>query len=420
MLDKYKDLKMAVLCLKSKDTSNEIIVNKSFEELFFRAKKKQESSENFLRVFSKKLVGKEEIHFHGTCYFIDLLLDGGDQYFFFSATSNSVNKSFLWIKHDLLNILNPIMGFSDVLLEMTGLPNDEKELISKIHQNSKKMYRQIDKLSLLQNLNVRNQIFAAEEYQLLDFVNEMADILLVNKYIDIPSTIHIQDDAYITAQIANHDFRSALETQIHFFLSYQNIKQANFNVVAQGEFLTLIIEFDNCIVPENYFQELLQMEKFLSECKYIDKVQIPGLNYLLLLQIVNILFGEVEITNETENKYELKIHFPISNYKKGGIHTTDNQSNNSNYNYKNSIDLSHLNDDLFKKIKKILKSFDGLIILDEWEKFAIKLERANKADQDKNILAITNNIREAIRLFDVDRLKKIHSDCRNAFLLSSD
>lgn len=410
LLGKFKDAHVPILALNKSD---EIIeANKSFSLIFLKTL--PASKEEFLETFLEKIAVEKQVQYNGCCFNIDKFAENGIDYYLFSKNNNSTSQSFLWLKHDLLNILNPIMGFSDVLLESETIEPDELELIEKIHQNSKKMYYQIDRLATLQNLSNSKQVIKAEEYKVSDFFYEMADILWVNKLIDYPSRVNIKPEANVTANISNHNLRSILEGQIVFMLSFQDKKKVDFNILVKDNTVIVQIEFETSQFPINYLEEMQTLEKFSNNCLEIKSIQTTGLNYLLLSQIIGAINGGIFVHNKN-NQYYLELSFPIKTRIKEEIIKEVVDYDDLKTTHSKPIDVKNIPDELFKKLQKICHRFDGLIILDKWEELATKVEKANSISQNKDIGKIVEDIRIAIRLFDIDKLKKIHTECKMVF-----
>jgi len=412
LLGKFKDVHVSTLAL---NTANETIeVNKSFCSHFFN--NLSSNKEEFLEKFVKRIMIEKQVQSNGCCFNIDRFTENGIDFFLFCKNNNNTSQSFLWLKHDLLNILNPIMGFSDVLLESETIEPDELELIEKIHQNSKKMYNQIDRLAILQNLGNKSHNFNAEEYKVGDFFYEMADILWVNKFIDYPSKVTVEPNANVTASISNHNLRNILEGQIVFMLSFQDKKNVDFNILLRNDRVIIQIEFGKSQLPTNYLEEMQSIEKFSNQCNEIKTIQTTGLNYLLLSQVISTLNGEIYIQdNKDNNKYYLELSFPVKNRINEDITKDIVEYDDLKTNQFKTINAKNIPDNLFKKLHKICHRFDGLIILDKWEELANKVEKANSVNQNKDIKKIVEDIRVAIRLFDIEKLKKIHVDCKMIF-----
>ncbi len=415
LLGSYKDFKMAVLVQNIDSNEETIAINKSFKQLFLQKHTETELKHHFLKNFLLQINSHKQINISGCCYYIDKISEGNFNYYLFSPSSNSVMKSFLWLKHDLLNILNPIMGFSDILSESESMEPDDLELVNRILFNAKKMYSQIDRLSTLQNLNNPEKIILSEEYQISDFVDEMADILIINQHISFPSNILIDHNANVSARIANHDFRSVLESQILYFLSYQEIKKVDFKVYINDNIVHIQSEFIDCDIPPNYLTELILMEEFTKNCSHIDKLQAHGLNYLLLVQLVEKLDGKVSLDHGSQNILTMDLEFPITSHHDEIIDIKRNVQNSTGEIEPQCLYSGDVPMPYFSEFHKLFNEFDGLIILDEWENLANKIEDINTPLQDKEIKTIIEQIRKALRLFDIDMLKKIHHDCKSAF-----
>lgn len=146
----YKNLSIPILGESVIKRGINFLINDKFYELFLKGN----LEENHLEIIKNhisKIKLNQKIHHEGNIYQVDeTSITNGDIYYFYNLSSESVQHSFLWLKHDLLNILNPIMGFADVLEESDEIAKDDKILIQKIRSNSHKLYQQIQKLSLLQ------------------------------------------------------------------------------------------------------------------------------------------------------------------------------------------------------------------------------------------------------------------------------
>lgn len=414
MIAKYKDFKLAVLAFNT-DNNKVIVANDSFLNLFVSSNITNGKKEDILKKFLGKVGTNTKIQVEGCCYHIDRVRERDYTYLLFSSSRNSTELSFLWLKHDLLNILNPIMGFSDVLLDSETMEPDELELIHKIYQNSKKMYQHMDNLSILQNLGIKKHLVIADEYQVKDFVFELADTLLINENIHYPSAITDNTKRNIAAKIAYHDFRRILEKQILIFLSWQESKRVDFDISIKNDSVNIQILFPNCKVPSNFLDEFILVERFAESCEKIDKLQTVGLNYLLLIQIIMNMHGTVKLKFIKDEFDYLLLSFPISSNdiekpesKLQGLNTWKKED-------KNKHSKLNIPPQQFKKLEELFNNFDGLIILDDWEDFAKKIEAINRPLKNKEIESIIENIRTSIRLFDIVMLKKIHQDGKELF-----
>jgi len=411
----FQNLKLAVLSIQHTEQESKISVNDSFISIFLQNQDDQISKESFYKGFLAKIQTDDDIYSHGTCYQIDKIKDGITNHYLFTPSFNSVQQSFLWLKHDLLNILNPIMGFSEFLMESESISKEDIELVDKIHQNSQLMFTQLDQLSILQKISILKHQVHADDYSVGDFMKEMIDTLIINKQVDTPPQLNIQTDKLIYAKLANHDLRAVLENQILYFLSWQESRKLDFNISIKDDQVMIQIEFYDNNIPQNYLDELVLLEKFAKECHSIDKLHSPGLNYLILIQVVDILQGKVKINKNTQIIPLGEMIFPITKLQTKAKGEKSNNPHSDFSNIKKKAYQINLPKDEHQQMQKLCNSFDGLIILDDWEEFALKIEEINSTIQNDEIEKLIQEIRTAIRLFDLDKLKKIHSDCKSAF-----
>ena len=411
----FQNLKLAVLSVQKTEQKSKIAINDNFTNIFLQNIEGQISTEDFIKNFLAKIQADDDIYSHGICYQIDKIKDGITNHYLFTPSFNSVQQSFLWLKHDLLNILNPIMGFSEFLMESESISKEDIELVNKIRQNSQLMFTQIDQLSILQKISILKHQVHADDYSVGDFMKEMIDTLIINKQVDTPPLLNIQNDKLIYAKLANHDLRAVLENQILYFLSWQESRKLDFNISIKDDQVMIQMEFYDNNIPQNYLDELILLEKFAKECHPIDKLHSPGLNYLILIQVVDILQGKVKIKTDEQIFKSFEMVFPITKLQ---TKAKDEKPNNPHSDFSNIKKKSYqikLPKEEHQQMQELCNNFDGLIILDDWEEFALKIEELNYTTQNDEIEKIIQEIRTAIRLFDLDKLKKIHSDCKSAF-----
>lgn len=413
ILGKFQNLSFPVLLFRKENDKLDVHYNKPFEQIFLNLY----SRENALEWLIEKVQDKTEIHWQGNLYIIDKIEEGqGRVFYLFNASKNSVNQSFLWLKHDLLNILNPIMGFSDVLSESENLDQDERELVSKIYNNSKKMYTQFEQIATLQHLNQDEEKIKAEEYHVIDFLKEIADKLFINEHITERASIRSSHHGELWSNIAHRHFRNALENQVIILLNWTDDKKVNFVLENDEKSISIDIIFGIGKYPANKMEEFKTVDNFIQECKPINKLQSEGLNYLLLSQLCYIMGGKVKLNFNHNREVNIKLQFPLShiNTKQSLLQLSDENEENSITHItkqKNSIPKVLLHD-----FKILCNSFDGLIILDEWEDFANKIEEMNQHSLNPILLQITEEIRTAVRTFNVVQLKILLQTCRNLFL----
>ncbi|OYT17636.1 MAG: hypothetical protein B7C24_01625 [Bacteroidetes bacterium 4572_77] len=410
----YENINLAVFQVNSKTNHTITGYNVAFAHLFRPAN--QELSP-FVESFIKDIMRKGENIWNGNCYKCESLNHNKkDNTFIITQINNSIEQSFLWMKHDFLNTLNPIMGFSDVLVELRDFDEESTTLIKKIYENSKKMHQQIDQLAFLQNLNIKNQELQAEEYDVHAFMSELSDKLHANKRTEGSISIRNNYQGKAYSAISNHELRLTLEKQITFFLSLQTKKELDIELSIQDDLICIDISFGECSISKSTMNELLLIEEYMHDCKKIDKIQSESMNYLILQQIISILNGRMHLKRDNEHPYGLKIFLPLCNHiaLEEETHFWENKLDNSPE-QKAPNPLLSLPDDLFHQIQIICKNFDGALILDQWEELAQKLSKINREKKNPAIINIIKSIELAIKTFDVVKLKNMFQHCKETF-----
>ncbi|NOR85971.1 MAG: hypothetical protein GQ527_00030, partial [Bacteroidales bacterium] len=116
LLGNYKNLSFPVLLKQNKEDETIVQINDPFQREFFTKETAASSRNSITESILDKVEKGRILHWHDYQYIVDIInKDQGISIYLFSHTKQAVNSSFLWLKHDLLNIINPIMGFSDVL-----------------------------------------------------------------------------------------------------------------------------------------------------------------------------------------------------------------------------------------------------------------------------------------------------------------
>jgi hypothetical protein len=416
VLGEYIDFNIPVLAQKKLREEQFIVANQSFQDIFFLNQKHHSTLDSSLQKLLKQISVVDDFYWNGSCYKIDKLSKSeGLTLFFISASKDSTKQSFLWLKHDLLNILNPIMGFSDILLESEQITPDNLELIEKINSNSRKIYHQINQISLSQAIAKPYYNLNIEEYDVSTFMNELMDKLIINNSIE-SHQIHItpcKND--VSAHIASHEFRTVLENQLIIFMQWQDHPQLEISSSINKRSVTIKVSFSNCMIPTNKLRDITKIQQLRAVCKPIDKLQIEGFNYLILAQITDLLGAKMQLIYEENKSCILQFSFPIvkqsNNQSESAILTNNFQNNNSEIkNIKLDIPRS-----MEIQLKEICANFDGLVILDEWEELATKIEEINMSYHILEIQQIVEEIRTAIRTYHVGKLKKIHQYCKSIF-----
>jgi len=408
LVGNYNSLSFPVLgVFKLRDESN-FLVNDNFRKTFL-SDNKEDLHQEIIKNHISRLKDHSKFHHKGNIYQVDEVdLVKGVKYYFYSLSNKSVHHSFLWLKHDLLNILNPIMGFSDVLEESDTLNEEDQILVKKIKNNSNKLYDQIQKLALLQNLDINNNQNTGA-YEISDFIYELKNQLIANNIFEGSSKTEIAHQGKVSARIIQSDFRSTLEEHLEYLSKFQKIKDIKILSVFNNQFFNVIIQLPECQPPSSYNEMIEEVDHFILKCQPIQKLQLSTLNYLILNELCDSFGGKI-YQKKIKNDIVIELNLPSL--------SKENEIKNIKASEKETLDFIPRNnifkdmpDELFQSIRKACIKFDGLIILDEWQNICNRLIEINNIHHDSTLKKIIDEIQIGINSFDVERLRNIYNQC---------
>lgn len=406
----YKNLSIPILGESVIKRGINFLINDKFYELFLKGN----LEENHLEIIKNhisKIKLNQKIHHEGNIYQVDeTSITNGDIYYFYNLSSESVQHSFLWLKHDLLNILNPIMGFADVLEESDEIAKDDKILIQKIRSNSHKLYQQIQKLSLLQNLNHEKENKRGS-YEIADFITEITNQLLANNTIDQIQKIEISHNGKVSDRIIQSDFRNSLEEHLSYLIGFQKKRELKILALFYNNYFRIKFQLPICNLPKQYLSEIHEIENFINKSEAITKLQIPSLNYLILSELCHSIGASISLKNDEEMTI-FEMLLPSLSAQKDIKHS-ENKLPTLFHTKKEEFHFQSISPELLVKMKGIFEKFDGLLILDEWQKLSVKLKHLNNTYQNSELESIINDIEDGIESFDVEKLRSIYHLCHN-------
>lgn len=401
-VDNFSDFQIPVLVAKDSPDGKLVNTNNEFKKLFTNTKEYVQDT-IFSKIFDEN---NQNINLNGCCYHIDKVSSSDSTTFFFTPNNNLSIDTIQWIRHELFNILNPIMGFSDYLLESENIKPDELELIGRIHSNARKMFNIIDQANLFQTILNRTEAIEAVEYSVYDFILELSDSLLIKGITDKACGITIQDNANVRAYIANHNLRTILENHIINLLSFQIQKSVDFNISKKESSIFIEINLGSSQLPTNYLNDIIKIENTFKNCLQIERLDKTGLNYILLLLLLDNLNSQITTLINNDNTLHIKLIIPIATYLEttSSPYKTHPKDNYSQKKFANDIPK-----ELYHKLYLLFIKLGNINLLDNWEELAQKFELANTKHQNKAIENTIQNIRKSIKIFDILELKKIHT-----------
>lgn len=404
----YNKLSFPILGVIDIMNNSNFLVNNAFEEIFLIDQTYQLPIE-IIKKQLNKIEKSNQIHHKGNTYTVDeFQVQKGIKYYFYNLSKQSVHHSFLWLKHDLLNILNPIMGFADVLEESDEMHEDDLLLIQKINKNSDRLYQQIQKLALIQNLESQ-KIQSQGTYEIEDFIQELKNQLTANQIIDHIYKTEISHRGKVSDRIIQSDFRSALEEHLAYLTQYQENKDLKILSVFYNHVFRLKIQLLDCTIPSSHTEMIEEVDAFIEHCQPINKLQISSLNYLILKEICDTIGAEFIQKNEGKDVIiELKLP---SLSKEDEVKTLHQKSlKTKKPSFKDEF-FGDMPDDVLKQTQNICKNFDGLLILDEWQNICDQLEELNNKLHDRSLRKLIKVIKTGIQTFDVEQLRRVYQQC---------
>jgi len=405
----YNQLSFPVLGVSNIKNNTTFLINEAFEEAFIQNQFINAPIE-IIKIHFNKLENNHQIHDKGNIYLVDeFQIENGVKYYFYSLSKQSVQHSFLWLKHDLLNILNPIMGFADVLEESEEMAKEDLVLVQKIKKNSDRIYHQIQKLALIQNLETQNNQ-SIGTYEIEDFIHELQNQLTANHIIEHIKKTEISHRGKVCDRITQSDFRSTLEEHIAYLTEYQKNKDIKVISVFYNHVFRLKVQLINCKPPSTHTEIIEEVDAFIDYGQPINKLQISSLNYLILNEICDSFGASFRQKTEADDVI-LELKLP-SLSKEDEVKTLHQKSSKSQISIIHHEFLDEMPNELLKQTKEICKNFDGLLILDEWQKMCNQLEDLNQKHQNNSLSKLIKEIKAGIQGFDVEKLRQIYQQCQ--------
>ena len=401
----YHQLSFPVLGILHVKNDMIFSINEAFRSQFLPLEESDQI--NFILKLMKAVDLKKVWHHAGDIYHIDQTTQTNQgSYYFFSLSKQSIHSSYLWLKHDLLNVLNPIMGFADILSESEGIQDDDQMLIEKIKSNAEKMYDQFQKLSVLQNLSRDHIKQDKGHYYFYDFMIELADKIQVYE-----ASCHIEENTnpkmnYVNGRIGQAHFRSALEEFLLFLSKHQPRATFQFSLNSQHQSENLFITIPNCNIPEQLQTELLTIEQFSEAMSQIKRLQLSTINYLIICEWMQIMGGKSQLIFN-DNEVILILKMPMIQINK--IDNPKTQRITYTEKHFKPVDQTFIfPEPLYIDLKKLWETFDGLIILDDWNDLLLKLRGINHEYKNNELDEIIIDTESAIHNFDVEKLRNIY------------
>lgn len=403
MVFKYKTFSIPVITVSILPNNENIEYNEAFKDLFLKNKEIFSDDQTTFSKSINKLISNAIFHWNGILYLVNTIKESETtNTFLITPSENSVALSFLWLKHDLINILNPIIGFSDILSESEGIPEDDAQLIEKIKSNSQKFYEQLQKIAALQLLTLNDNDQATGKYLMSDFLLELNNKLRVEKSIEEDIQLDVVDNGHVSDRISNPDFRFAFEEHFAFLTKHQTKAGIKMRMYAEDDCLNVEGIFEECMLSNRQLEDLNNVELYISESKAIERLQSDPLNYLLLCELLTQIGGNCEIIVKGETVV-FKMCFPLLETLK---HQAEMIEIIENSNHKNA-NISEFPPQLLDDLQNHCSGFHGFMILDDWEALTSQMTNINKKHQDANLELLIRDINLSVQSFDVEKLKSI-------------
>lgn len=403
MTFKYNAFTIPVISIDKSSKNEDYKYNDAFKKLFLKNK------ETFLEdqiTFSKsinKIVKDTIFHWNGILYHVNKIEESETIHsYLITPSENSVALSFLWLKHDLINILNPIIGFSDILAESEDIPEDDAQLIEKIRSNSQKFYEQVQKIAALQLLTLNDNDLAKGKYLLSDFLLELNNKLRIEHSIEKDIQLEVIDNGHVSDRISNPDFRFAFEEHFAFLLKHQSSAGIKMKMKAENDCLNIECIFENCMLSKRQIEDLKNVELYISESKAIYRLQSDPLNYLLLCELLTQIGGHCEITVKGETVFFMMC-FPLLETLKHEAEMIE-IIESTNHRNTNSFDFPP---QLLDELQNECSGFHGFMILDDWETLTNQMTNINKKHHNTDLEQLIKDINLAVQSFDIEKLKNI-------------
>ncbi len=416
MTFKYNAFSIPVITTDFSSDNENLEYNKAFEKLFLTNREVFSKSKKTFSESINKMINSSLFHWNGILYQVNKIEeDEKTNSYIITPSENSVALSFLWLKHDLINILNPIIGFSDILTESEEIPEDDAQLIEKIRSNSQKFYEQVQKIAALQALTLNDSESSSGKYLMSDFLLELNNKLRVEKSIEEDIQLNVVDNGHVSDRISNPDFRFAFEEHFAFLNNHQTKPSIKMKMHAKDDCLIVESIFEDCLLSSRQVEDLKNVELYISENKAIQRLQSDPLNYLLLGELLAQINGYCELSEDKET-VSFKMCFPLLETLKHEAEMIEIIESTNN----KSVNPFDFPPQILEELQKLCSGFHGFMILDDWEDLTSKMASLNKKHNDTNLEQLIKDINMAILAFDVEKLKSIFKNCQLIFNTKND
>jgi len=347
-------------------------------------------------------------------FHIDILTqDQESVLYLLSPSKEGVSLTFNWLKHDLLNILNPIMGFTDLMSHDDKYDEEDQQILMKINENTRQMFQQFKRIAQAEKIFSLVDLSQRGNYHLKHYVSELIDKLKIDHKHEEEIEINIDRCYLVTDYISQQLYRSVLEDLLSFFYLHKGAPPLIVQTQKEDQNVQIRFHFPHCQISAQVIKSFAQVEHFVLGKQPIKKLQMPSLNYLLLCEQTKLIGGEVLIENK-KDKISLILILPIDKIESTTIKTSPNPHTGLKLPLQTK-ERNHLPDDLKHEINDLWDGFDGMMILDRWEVLCQEMIEINKTYQNKELEKHIQKLSHAISSFDIDTLKQIHHHFRTIF-----
>lgn len=368
---------------------------------------------NFLRRNKSEDFDKLPGFNHLTLWYNVIYLDETENQFQFKLVYNEkLNKNILLqLKHDIYNLYNTLIGFSEVLKETESFDENDYLILNRLNANARDLYTEtkiLMEFELLKELdfNISKSFVKANDF-ILSYFNHHTEY---GKRIVLIQHENPHEELFLNI---NHEyFKTSFDLFVNTIFNLFDAVNVVLDVYLKGH-IHIEFKFEKGELAENdIIYEISQLNNFFNLETPVKSLQFRLFHFFYIHIVAQKLGGEFNLSYSEENgNYEAIWILPFDS----GVNIDNSTLSNVDISLKDSISEEVQeellpSEELKHEIAKLFSKLESVYILDEWIKFANNLEslgRKKYREDDEYIAAFIKKIRQGVELFDIKALQLI-------------
>lgn len=218
------------------------------------------------------------------------------------------------VSHDIRTPLSMVMGYAGQLEIDQRLPEDDRNKVSVIIKQSKRMRSLINDLNLASKLEHNMQPINCEKQNLIAVIRQVV-VDFINMNIDEKYTIEWETDENLTSCSVNVDQDLIKRAVSNLIQNSMNHNEQGCHilvrVIAENNFYTIIVADDGIGTTEEQIEKLNNTPHYMV-CDEETTEQRHGLGLLIVKQIIFAHNGKMLIKHSESGGFEVDLSLPVT------------------------------------------------------------------------------------------------------------